>query len=318
MDTGAITHNFIDDVLVKRLNLIKHNLSRSIAVTSIHQTTTVYHYVSIAVRIYDSQVKGASIWLPATPFLVLPSTPLPIIIGFHTMATYRLHQVFDNFFSTAADPIASASELMLLTHSPGGHGSAMKGGGKDASPRPDSDDITDPKFEIHREGVTYEVRDKAHFFGQLPAPNPLDELAQDPRDPLWEAAFSETPCHLSTGTLQAPEADVSQLFHVFGTDEEKAKLLALLSEFLDVFATELPSEPCDCRPIDIQIDEDMWIKHTRNKQYCRPQTPEKNAAICTMIEGGTRNQLLVAAPTGLAGWSQVVLVPKKQVGEWRT
>jgi hypothetical protein len=68
--------------------------------------------------------------------------------------------------------------------------------------------------------------------------------------------------------IPSPAADVALLSNSFWIDEEKAKLLALLSEFLDGFVPELPSEPCDCCPIDIQIVEDMWIKHSRNNnQY---------------------------------------------------
>ena len=48
LDTGATSHNFIDECLVNKLRLNTIDLFRNVQVTSIHNTTKVSYYVKFA------------------------------------------------------------------------------------------------------------------------------------------------------------------------------------------------------------------------------------------------------------------------------
>ena len=327
LDTGATHHNFIDERIVNSLKLVKYLLKKPIAVTSIHATTSITSYVTLTPWIFDRQQRETQFRLPATHFLVLHRTPQPVIIGLQTMSKHKLTQIFDDFFTSAADPL-SGSEVLAITQTalvnpgdrPDGTNLFSLERGKDASRRPPQSKTTVPSNVIIRDGQTYQVRSKEHFFGPTPKPNPTDEMEQDPRDPIWEAAFIED-VQRSHSTKTAPDfrsAVTPDQFHVVGTQAEKDKMLRLLMEFRDVFANELPSEPCDVPPIEIRVDTKAWALDTRNKQYSRPQSEDKNKAIEEFVLNGVKNKLLIKAPSGVPGWSQVVMVPKKDKGAWRT
>ena len=341
LDTGATSHNFIDEYLVDKLCVPKMNLVRSIHVTSIHNTTTVSNYVKMAFLIHDSKHKGARVRLsPTTIFLVLHNSPLPLIIGLRTIKSYKLTRVFDDYFTTVpahssellfaqAGPVTSPEishpghtwrfDTSLRTVQPDAVCEALEEGEEDAFPQNPRAATIDRVSELTRAGKMYVVQPQEHFFGSRPESKREDEHLQEPRHTQWDEAFSKNVPPEQHEADPASVADaVSVEFNVFGTPEEKGKLLALLEEFQDVFCTELPSQSCDCDPIHIEVDMEAWNSDTRNKGRYRYQGTLKDKIISDYVQQGLEKRLLVRAPSGLGGWSQVVMVPKKTPNDWRT
>jgi hypothetical protein len=131
-----------------------------------------------------------------------------------------------------------------------------------------------------------------------------DPFFRDPDHPDRNPAGSEL-LPATDGTPALPVIEGDTPFH----DE----LRALVSDYRDVFSTELSKTPANIPPMQLKIDESRWYT-SQNRSPPRPQSPVKRQAIRDMIEEMLRAGVI--APSQASAYSQVLLVPKPN-GSWR-
>jgi len=90
-------------------------------------------------------------------------------------------------------------------------------------------------------------------------------------------------------------------------EQYKEEHTALFTEFKDVFARELSSEPALVPPMEIKHDPSKW-QLPRNRQPPRLQSTEKNEVVREKVEYLLKNKMI--EPSNANFWSQVLLVPK--------
>ena len=101
--------------------------------------------------------------------------------------------------------------------------------------------------------------------------------------------------------------------HIEGPESLQKSLNTLVSEFSDIFSTQVRSEPALLPPMDLEVDESKW-KSKENRLPPRQQSAVKQEAIRHQVAEMLEQNVIT--PSNVSEYSQVVLTPKAN-GKWR-
>jgi hypothetical protein len=99
-----------------------------------------------------------------------------------------------------------------------------------------------------------------------------------------------------------PDTDPLSLLHLAGDPDQQNKLRLLCNEFRDIFSNELPVEPADISPFDLNVDDSKW-KVSRNRTPPRPQSDIARQTAVLEKQG-------IIEKSNVAYYSQVLMIPK--------
>ena len=140
-----------------------------------------------------------------------------------------------------------------------------------------------------------------------------DFLTPEPDEEYILPTDESTPWDEVLSSSQTQE--IEDLPEVHGSPEFKAKIIALIREFSDVFSRELASEPADLPPLDVSVDKQKW-EVPKNQGRARPTSGQNQTELRRQL-AILQSCKVIESITGVKAYSQVLLVKKPGTEEKR-
>lgn len=144
------------------------------------------------------------------------------------------------------------------------------------------------------------------------------EPARVSKDTIFDSAMVESDALFDSDEEEPdsiqPGGDPLDLIKFEGTPSLIAKARALAEEFRDIFKLELNSQPALVPPMKLVVDHAKW-RVKRNRLPARTITQQKGIVMKRYIDEMLEHNIV--QPSIATEFSQVLMVPKKEPGDWR-
>jgi transposase InsO family protein len=217
---------------------------------------------------------------------ILDDSPLDLIIGLKTIKQFNLFTELPSLIST--NELTTSSTLRLAVQNPE---PSVLGSEHVRTPLP---------LSVHENVLVSLLETADRFFGVQK--EDLNEIPDKVGsfEPWLPTSF--------------PVEDVLSKINISGTDELKSKIVSLCEEFRDLFCDVLPEQPAKVKPFDIIVNEEQW-QVPSNRTPPRRMSPQKQDEVQKQIAELLR--LGIIEKSNATYYSQVLLIPKPGVNQWR-
>ena len=335
LDSGTRPNFCTKDQAISWQDQHKISMCEAFKVKTIHGSTICREYVLIPelLVIY----KNIVVTIRNRKFYIIEDLPFPIILGLDTIRDFDLTNRFRAYFKCAheremrSEISRQAFNVYLTRHSHKLWTQAATSNVMQRTGAPEVSASNDPPGQWIKQTLV-----AAQTTPKVPAPvseatttpgvvvdkhtllgaeDLDDDHIQDHQHDPWDRYFADAQTYKEeTKRLRAIDTSARKWNIESSNEEHRGRIKAVLDNYQEQFQTKVGPNPANLPPFEIHITKEQWISMRSNKGYCRPQSPEKTAAIRKFIEQALADGVI--AESQASQFSQVLLTPKPN-GSWR-
>ena len=247
-----------------------------------HTTEVVY------INNFKINYKDQQIIIPEVNLVVINKAPTDVILGHGSLKKHNVYGRLSRYFGTAHSDVENP---------------AVRESCRSTKPACQRDSVATSMTLSAKVAMGKNATKRVHISTLL-----KQEEAGDPTEELL-------PEDILASYWLNPDKTEEFTFKVNGTEAEKRRLITLINQYRDVFATRLSSaQPARVTPMGMEVDYDAFKADKRSREPTRMQTTARKAAIQKWIAQAIADNII--RPSTAPAWSQIMLTPKPN-GTWR-